>query len=300
MIAEKGTSHITSRIGRIEQRIAELRQAMRAEQLDAFIVTGNDPHMGEYVAPRWKTREWISGFSGSAGTVVITQEGAGLWTDSRYFIQAEQQLDGAPVELFRMGQIGVPDFCGWLSGQLKSGETVGWDEEVTSLESFAEMKRRLAAYEIQCRGVSGLIDSVWADRPAVPHEEIFSVPMNLTGRSREEKIQEIRNIMVEEQADWLLISPLDEIAWLLNLRGSDIPFNPLFYAYVITGRSTLYLFVNEEAVPKSLQESLASCCTIQPYESMTEVLSSLESDGNSKHGELIETEPQGNDAFCQP
>jgi len=266
---------------------------MHAEQLNAFIVTGNDPHMGEYVAPRWKTREWISGFSGSAGTVVITQHSAGLWTDSRYFIQAEQQLKGTPVELFRMGQAGVPDIYSWLSGQLKSGETVGCDEEVTSVESFLEMKRRLAACEIQCRGVPGMIDSIWTDRPAVPHEEIFSVPMNLTGRSREEKIQEIRNIMVEEQADWFLISALDEIAWLLNLRGADIPYNPLFYSYVIAGRSTLYLFVNEEAVPKSLQESLASCCTVKPYESAAEVLNSLGSDDNPKNSGVVDTETHG-------
>lgn len=258
----------------VSDRISRFRKKMQEYQLNAYIVPTNDPHQSEYVADHWKSREWLSGFSGSAGILVITEDHAGLWTDSRYFIQAEQELSGTPVELHKQGVPYAPEHLDWLCQNLHSGAHVGIDGTLFSAQSVQNMQRRLDEYDIHLDYTKDVVGEVWKKRPVLPQQPVFEHPLDYTGLSRAAKLQQVRAEMAECQADYYLVTTLDDIAWVLNLRATgDVEFNPVFVAYLVIGKTSSFLFIDPEKVSEELAEILLTDgIQCKPYESITPFL----------------------------
>ncbi len=229
----------------INERINKLRKVMLEEGLDAYIISGSDPHQSEYTAERWATRKWISGFTGSAGLVVITADKAGLWTDSRYHLQGAAELQDTGITLFKSGLPEVPGHLDWLTDELGMGSVVGSNVWTTSIENNKEIESELAGTGLSYKGSRDLLNDIWTDRPEFPREPVFQLDLKYTGKSREEKISDIRLWMKKKRLSWYLVSSLPDIAWVLNLRGSDIGFNPLFMSYLLIGKESCYLYINE-------------------------------------------------------
>jgi Xaa-Pro aminopeptidase len=217
-------------------KIAALRRAMLEAQIDAYIIPSTDPHQSEYPAPRWAAREWASGFTGSAGTLVVTLHEAKLWTDSRYFLQANTELAGTGIEMMKSRQPDSVSIESWLGATLMDDQTVGTDGRVTSLQASRTMRRKLEKLDLKLVLDEDLIRRVWKDRPAVPSRPVFEHTPDYTGESWQSRLQRFTKWMEERNLDYFVVSALDEVAWLLNIRGSDIDFNPLCVAYLIIGR----------------------------------------------------------------
>ncbi len=228
----------------IKDRVEKLRQLMKENQMDAYIIPSFDAHQSEYVAEHWKSRQWISGFTGSAGTVVITLEDAGLWTDGRYYIQAEKQLAGSGIRLFRMVDPGVPFYSEWLAEVLNEGSIVGFDGNVFSTNLVKRMAEDLQAKDIQLKMDLDLIGELWEDRPEIPKTPLFTHDVKYAGKSRVEKLNEVREEMRNKGANYYILTSLDDIAWLLNIRGVDVPNSPVVIANVIVAEHTCYLFID--------------------------------------------------------
>ncbi|MEM9929300.1 MAG: aminopeptidase P family protein [Bacteroidota bacterium] len=220
----------------IPAKLSALRQAMLEAQIDAYIVPSTDPHQSEYPAPRWAAREWVSGFTGSAGTLVVTQHEAKLWTDSRYFLQANTQLEGTGIELMKDRQPDTTPIETWLGSTLMDGQMVGADGRVLSLAGSRTMLKKLEKHELQLTLEEDLMRPIWKDRPDVPSRPIFEHDASLTGERWQDRLQRLLDWMAEHHLDYYVVSALDEVAWLLNIRGSDIDFNPLCVAYFVAGR----------------------------------------------------------------
>lgn len=220
----------------VPDRIAALRRAMHETQIDAYLIPSTDPHQSEYPAPRWAAREWISGFTGSAGTVVVTQNEAKLWTDGRYFIQAPEELAGTGIELMKDRVEGTPSITEWLGNLLLEGQTVGVDGRVVS-ETFARKTReKLAAKGLRLATDEDLIKRIWDGRPPVPSAPIFAHEPELAGETWQARLQKMTAWVAGKGWDYYVVAALDEVAWLLNLRGGDIDHNPLAVAYLIIGK----------------------------------------------------------------
>lgn len=232
----------------ILSRVNELRQQMQANHIQAFIIPSTDPHLSEYVAPRWHCREWISGFNGSAGTVVVTLDKAGLWTDSRYFLQAAEQLEGTGIALYKEMVEGTPSIAQFLISELKAGDAVGIDASVFSTRGALTLKEELAPVGIALRSVADPIEAIWKDRPAIPQDPIALHDLRYAGKPMEEKLRDIRTALQQQGAEAIFVSALDEIAWTLNLRGSDVHCNPVFVAYLYIGAQEVMLFTDERKV----------------------------------------------------
>ncbi|PEJ59952.1 peptidase M24 [Bacillus sp. AFS002410] len=228
----------------IRDRVEKLRQLMKENQVDAYIIPSFDAHQSEYVAEHWKCRQWISGFTGSAGTVVITLEDAGLWTDGRYYIQAEKQLESSGIRLFRMMDPEVPFYTEWLADILKEGSIVGFDGNVFSINMVKKMEKDLKAKRIVLKMNQDLIDGIWEGRPEIPRGQIFTYDVKYAGKSRVEKLNEVREDMKNKGANYYILTSLDDIAWLLNIRGEDVPNNPILIANVIVAEHKCYLFID--------------------------------------------------------
>lgn len=237
-------------------RIEKLRQLMKDNQMDAYIIPSYDAHQSEYVAEHWKGRQWLSGFTGSAGTVVVTLEDAGLWTDGRYYIQAEQQLAGSGIRLFKMTEPGVPSYSEWLVTVLKEGAAVGFDGTVFSTNMVKKMEVDLKAKSITLKMEQDLLDELWKDRPAIPKEPLFTHDIQFAGKSRVEKLNEVRQDMKTKGANYFILTSLDDIAWLLNIRGNDVPNSPVVITNVIVAAQTCYLFIDACKVPAAVKEEL--------------------------------------------
>lgn len=233
----------------IRDRVEKLRQLMKENQIDAYIIPSFDAHQSEYVAEHWKCRQWISGFTGSAGTIVITLEDAGLWTDGRYYIQAEKQLESSGIRLFRMMDPGVPFYTEWLADVLKEGSIVGFDGNVFSIDMVKKMEEDIKAKKIVLKMNQDLIGDLWEDRPEIPKGLIFTHDVKYAGKSRVEKLNEIREEMKKKGANYYILTSLDDIAWLLNIRGADVPNNPIAIANVIVEEHKCYLFIDSCKVP---------------------------------------------------
>ena len=233
----------------IRDRVEKLRQLMKENQMDAYIIPSFDAHQSEYVAEHWKCRQWISGFTGSAGTVVITLEDAGLWTDGRYYIQAEEQLEGSGIRLFRMMDPGVPFYSEWLTDVLNEGGIVGFDGNVFSINMVKKMEKDLKAKRIALKMNQDLIGDLWEDRPEIPKGPMFTHDVKYAGKSRVEKLSEVREEMKNKGANYYILTSLDDIAWLLNIRGADVPNNPIVIANVIVAEHKCYLFIDSCKVP---------------------------------------------------
>lgn len=240
----------------IRQRLNDLREVMRREHLGAFVFPSTDPHNGEYVPDHWKGREWISGFNGSAGTAVVTMNSAALWTDSRYFIAAEEQLAGTEFQLMKLKMAGTPSIAQWLGQQLQTttnntqrpdSTEVGIDGSLCSAsmveQLIADLRREGG---ITLRTNLDPLKQIWYGRPPIPENPIEIQPLEYTGKSCREKLMEIRNALREVHADGMLVAALDDIAWTLNLRGSDVHCNPVFVSYLLIDTKKATLFVNRK------------------------------------------------------
>jgi len=237
----------------ITNRLTVLRAIMIRKGISAFIVPSTDPHSGEYVPEYWETRKWISGFTGSAGTVVITLDKAGLWTDSRYFHQAEEQLEGTGIILFKERVPGTPTIANWLGQVLQPNEKVGIDGWVNTVSEAENLILELKKYHLSLITIEDPFISLWQNRPSLPSEPIFILPETYSGRSCKEKLDLINNELQKSHANALLLSSLDEIAWTLNLRGKDVHCNPVFVSYLLITpqANTLYIYpekINQEVM----------------------------------------------------
>lgn len=240
----------------IPERIAALREAMKEKNIDAYIIPSSDPHLSEYPADRWKSREWISGFDGSAGTVVVTADKAGLWTDSRYFLQAGIQLEGSGIELYKMALPETPTIQEFLLHELESGQTVGTDGQTYSVAETAILEKALRRKEIKLETSCDLIDLVWKDRPATPGNPLFEMPVELSGKSVREKLDELNNRLRKEGADCLILAALDEVAWTFNIRGTDVAYNPVVISYAFVSEDESVLFIDPKKITAESAENL--------------------------------------------
>ena len=216
---------------------------MQAEKADAFIIPSTDPHISEYVAPHWQSREWISGFTGSAGTVVVTRDKAGLWTDSRYFLQAAQQLEDTGIDLYKEMLPETPGISEFLCRELEAGNTVGIDGYVFSMLDARQLRKELANKQIELKNMADPMDSIWTDRPALPQAPACIYGTQYAGRTCREKLEDIRLEMKQAGAQALLLPALDEIAWTLNLRGSDVHCNPVVVSYLLIDEEEAHYFI---------------------------------------------------------
>lgn len=229
---------------------------MKERGIEAYIVPSADPHQSEYVAEHYAARAFITGFTGSAGTAVITLKEAGLWTDGRYFIQAESELKNTGVTLFRMGESGVPTIEEFLKNTLDKGANVAFDGKVISVEYFRNLKKALESKSFSFELNEDLIDKIWENRPERPCTEVILHDVKYTGRSREEKLSQVVEEMKAVGADYYVISGLDDIAWLLNIRGRDVKCNPLTIAYCVVSDQKCYLFIDDRKINPEVRTEL--------------------------------------------
>ena len=265
----------------IIERLKALRNEMQRLGIDAWIVSGSDPHQNEYLAPRWGIRAWISGFTGSAGIVVITMKEAGLWTDSRYFIQAEEQLDGTGINLHKMGMPGVLHPYKWIKSNLNDGSVIGFDGESLTYSSFLDMKKTVAGKDFTYKFEEDIIDNIWNDRPEIPTESCFELTDSQTGESIESKIERIRMKMAEKGAEYHVVTTLDDIAWLTNLRGDDIKYNPVFFSYLMFTPEKVILFINRDIVSAEIRSKLEKAgIVINDYMEFASAVSDIPENAN--------------------
>jgi Xaa-Pro aminopeptidase len=230
----------------VPQRLAGLRAAMTAQGWAAFIITGTDPHDSEYVPPRWETRAWISGFTGSAGTVVVTADQAGLWTDGRYFLQAETQLAGSGMTLFREGLPGTPSPLAWLAKTLPRGAVAGVDARSVTWSKLLKWRAETAVAGVAVEAGPDLLDAVWTDRPAPPANPVWDYESPaITPRSA--KLAALRQVLKTTGAEACLVTALDDVAWLFNLRGSDVEYAPEFLGWGWVDESTAAVYLKPGA-----------------------------------------------------
>lgn len=254
-------------------KLAALRQVMEREGVCAFITPSTDPHSGEYVPDRWKSREWISGFTGSAGTAVVTLDRAALWTDSRYFLQASQQIADTDFVLMKEKIEGTPSVSQWLGDVLHEGDVVAVDGTVNTVVQIEELENELRRYGIKLRTDIDPYPEIWTDRPSVPSDKVFMQPLEYAGESAHEKMGRIREVCRMQEADAVLVSMLDEVAWTLNLRGSDIEYNPVFVSYLLVSQDCAVLYINKEKVPAEVANYLVrEGVDVKPYECLFEDL----------------------------
>lgn len=244
----------------ISQRLRDLREVMRREHLDAFIFPSTDPHNSEYVPDRWRGREWVSGFNGSAGTAVVTLHSAALWTDSRYFLAAADQLSGTEFQLMKLKVKGTPTIAQWLGQELRDvdGAVVGMDGMVNSCSSVEAMIADLRQEGgITVRHNFDPLSVVWRDRPAIPDHRVEIQPLEYAGERAADKLARIRKALRALHADGMLVSALDDVAWTLNLRGTDVHCNPVFVAYLLIDTAHATLYINKEKVTDEVRDYLA-------------------------------------------
>ena len=241
----------------IAQRIDALREELRGENLFAFIFPSTDPHQSEYTADHWKGREWISGFNGSAGTAVVTLHSAALWTDSRYFIAAAQQLEGTEFQLMRERIDGTPTIAEWLGQECGPGAEVALDGMCSSASAVKELIDELRKQGgITLRTNFDVLQRIWTDRPAIPTAPIVPQPLEYAGEDVASKLMRIRQALRQVHADGMLMASLDDIAWTLNLRGSDVHCNPVFVSYLLISTRSATLFVDEAKLTPAARQHL--------------------------------------------
>jgi Xaa-Pro aminopeptidase len=257
----------------IIHRIQQLREAMQAENIQACIIPATDPHTGEYIPDHWKTRQWISGFTGSAGTILITLDKAGLWTDSRYFLQAEEQLCGTGVELFKMGLPETPSPETWLSEELSSGDTVGFEGAVYTASDALSLISYFNKQNINVKSDFAPYDRIWKDRPAIPSNQVFILPEQFSGESASCKIKRLLKEMRKQGSDATILASLDAIAWLFNLRGNDIEYNPVAVCYAFVSEKETVLFIQpKKLTPEGIEYLQKEGIVLAEYEKIYDYL----------------------------
>ena len=263
----------------LSDRIQKLRRKMHDYGIDACIIPHSDPHTSEYPSEHWLLRNWLSGFTGSAGTLVVGLDEAGLWTDSRYFIQAEQELEGSYIELFKEGENGVPTYSEWLCEILLPGSKVAFDGQSMPLMQYKEIAKKLKSASIEVDYNVDIADEIWDGRPPLPEDSIILHEKEWVSATREEKIELVRSYMREKGATHYATSSLDDIAWLLNLRGTDVQYNPVFNSFLIVEHDEVKLFVNPHKLTAQIAQKLtADNITVSLYENYYDHLSNIPQD----------------------
>ncbi len=245
----------------VKEKLSELRNRMAREGIDAYLVPTDDFHSSEYVGDYFKCRKFLTGFTGSAGTALVTADGAYLWTDGRYFLQAGKQLENTGIELMKIGVEGVPTIGEFLLEYMKEGEVLGFDGRCMKAKdghSYAKLLEKKGAF---CRvssedGPLDLIDPIWKDRPALSGKKVWELPVDYAGKSRAQKLEEIRHVMEKENCSYQVITSLDSIAWLLNLRGDDVAYTPVFLSYLVMTPERVLLFAMKDAFDREIVEAL--------------------------------------------
>jgi len=270
------TKYIINFINMINARITSLRKYLTEQGAHAIIIPSNDPHQSEYPPEYWKIREWISGFTGSAGLVAVTLKDAGLWTDSRYFIQAEKELEGTGIKLFKVRDRSAPGYTEWISKQLEPGQNLLVIAELTDTRSMDKISSKLQKKNINVKALGDPFKVLWEARPPLPDDPIYEHDSSFTGVNRSGKINLLREKMIQKDADHLLITALDDIAWTLNLRSSDVECNPVFISYLLISKDHALLFVKESKLNDELTKVLQSDnIQLQSYNSIQAVLEKL-------------------------
>lgn len=260
----------------IQQRISALREAMKHYNMGAYIIPSSDPHLSEYPADCWKSRQWISGFTGSAGTIVITADKAGLWTDSRYFLQAAKELEGSGIELYKMGLPETPGLPAFILRNLQENETVGLDGQTYSVADAEELNLVLKKKKITLDVSRDLIHEIWIDRPAIPGGMLFELPVEYSGKSTSDKLEAINTKLHEAGADGLVLCALDEIAWTFNIRGNDVEYNPVVVSYAFISEEETVLFILPGKITHEMSKNLqAEGVTLADYSRITSYLAKL-------------------------
>ncbi len=260
-------------------RITALRQAMKKHQFDAYIVPSSDAHISEYQPEHWQARQWLSGFDGSAGTLVVTQDFAGLWTDSRYWGMAEHQLKGSGICLQKLSS---PETSHqqWLITELPENSTVGIDGSVLSVAENQLLSDTLSEKQIRLNTATDLLSEVWTDRPELPLESVYEHNLSFCAFTRQEKLTQLKEVLQQKNIKWHLLSSMEDIAWLTNLRGNDVNYNPVFVAYMLINQQETFLFLDEHKLPNEIRQELEiDGITILPYEAIDQKLSEI--DANS-------------------
>jgi Xaa-Pro aminopeptidase len=259
------------------RRIELLRGAMAREALAAVLVPSSDPHISEYLPEHWQGRQWLSGFTGSVGTLVVTADFAGVWVDSRYWTMAEAQLAGTGIEMMKMmaGQQSAPH-VDWLAENVAAGDAVAVDGAVLGVAAARVLKDALTERGIVLRTDLDLLDAVWPERPGLPSESVYEHVAPQASVTRPEKLAEVRRLMREKGAQWHFISTLDDLAWLFNLRGADVTYNPVFVAHALIGLDDAALFVGDGKISADLKASLAKeNVRVEPYTDVANALAAL-------------------------
>ena len=275
----------------VRERIAALREEMRTEGIGVYIVPGNDPHASEYMASHWCEMQWLSGFQGESGTVVVTMDRALLWTDSRYYLQAGIELKGSSIELMRESDVDCPSVVDWLSEHVEG--LVGVNPEMFSVNDFAEWSEKVSLKSID------LIKPLWTEgRPAIPADKLYPYSADFAGETVESKIARMREQLAKKKADAMIVSALDEIAWLLNIRGNDVEYNPVVISYLVLEADKCTLFVDHTKLDSAAQNYLDfNRIDVQPYEAVFEYIRSLDGtvlyDGAKVNEALFEAIPEG-------
>ena len=276
----------------VRERIAALRAAMKKAGVAAYVVPGNDPHASEYMASHWCEMQWLSGFNGESGTVVVTMDKALLWTDSRYYLQAGIELKDSGIELMRESDVDCPKIPDWLAEQ-GSPFVVGVNPEMFSVNDFADWKEKVELKSVD------LIKDLWVDgRPAIPQDKLYAYSADFAGESVESKLERMRNQLSKKNADSLIISALDEIAWLFNIRGNDVEYNPVVISYAVLEADRCTLFVDANKIDAPAQNYLDfNNIDVQPYEAVFDYIRGLKGtvlfDGARVNEALYEAIPEG-------
>lgn len=262
----------------IQNRVQALRKVLKEKGLSAFIIPSTDSHMSEYAAPYWQARQWISGFTGSAGTIVVTLDKAGLWTDSRYFIQASEQLDGTGIQLYKEMLPETPSIPAFLCQELPKGASVGIDGKVYATTAAESLKKEPKASNISLVTEFDPLKEIWTDRPAIPLNPAYIYDEKYAGKSATQKIKEIRTELTKKNCECILLSALDEIAWTLNLRGNDVKCNPVVICYLLITQKEAFFFIAPEKVTEEVSRYLKEQgVQTKGYDEIEQILANLES-----------------------
>ncbi len=260
----------------IRDRVDRIREKMAEHGIDAYLIPTSDFHGSEYVSDYFKCREYMTGFTGSAGTAVITMEDAGLWTDGRYFVQAASELAGSGIELFRQGQEGVPTFIEFLKKHMPKEGILGFDGRVINASGGEQIEKTLSEKKISISESEDLVGSIWEGRPKLPMNSVWILEEKYAGKSAKEKIEELRAIMKKKQATVHLLTSLDDIAWLLNIRGNDVEHTPVTLSYLIVTSQDLLLFIHDEKIDSKVRDYFNKLgVRIMPYDEVYQTVSSF-------------------------
>ena len=258
------------------ENLALLRDALKQNNIDVYIIHLSDPHLGENIPDHWQVIAWLTGFDGSAATVVVTDSFAGLWTDSRYFIQAEKQLKGSGFKHMRPGPVPEDSYIDWLVRNTGEGSRIAFDNRILSISHYRRLETRLLSKRVILKADYELISEIWSSRPPLPLTPAFDHPVEFSGKERSVKITEVREQMRSLKINYHLLTSVDDIMWLLNIRGSDVPFTPLLLSFAIIGEEQILLFTGENRITGKLaREFEKPGIVILPYEEVAGILSSL-------------------------